>query len=422
MSSSNLKQIIQQLKSDKSKDRQQAFVHLREVFARKEVVESFDSDRKGKPWLVVFQSLFEAVLSERKAASRKGASVSASEQRLKEAASAVRWLTEKSVACWGMRVVQAIIKHLIQGMKHHGELYAPVALDYVKALRAICAFGPHLDHIMMDEEQWVTILSLSFAVVLGDELGSRLDDNNGENFDSSEGEVSLVLSNDDDSSTGRKRKRGGADEGKPSVRSRARTTSPEQIEFVAIIAAFLRSRRFRLLSACEGRLVPAVVSRLTRFFSIFRAETSAHLDAIFAVRAVLDTLVLNAREQTVKFAVSLWEPILRLWSTKSRPLKEGLLMIAMDILPFLSLKDVGLDKLDGFARLLRLLQTDIVGSRPVFEAMDLNNIRLEICETELDGAFAYRTFRSGYVFTSSQAISWAVVELTSDITYEVSAL
>ena len=422
MSSSNLKQIIQQLKSDKLKDRQQALVHLREVFSKKEVVESFDPEKSGKPWLIVFQSLFEAVLNERKAASRKGASVSASEQRLKEAASTVRWLTEKSVASWGMRVGKAILKHLMQTMKNqtHDELYAPVALDCVKALRVICSFGPHLDHIMMDEELWVNILSLSFAVVLGDDLNSKLDDESATNFDSSEGEVSLALSNDDDSSSGRKRKRQDKVNSKTPARTRLRVASPEQIEFVAIISIFLRSRRLRLMSVCEGRLVSAIVSRLTRFFDTFKSETSAHLDAISAVQAMLDTLVLNAREQTTKFAAALWEPILRLWSTKSRALKEGLLAIIIEVLPFLSLEWSGIDRLEGFTRFLRLLQTDIVGSRPTFDAVDMNNVRLEVLKEGLDEPFACRTFKAGYNFTANQAVSWSILKLMSDITFEVS--
>lgn len=424
MSSTNLEQILKQLRSDKSKDRQQALTLLREVFGKKGVIESFDpkgNKGNGNIWLIVFQSLFESVLNERKSASRKGASVSASEQRLREAASTVRWLIEKSVTYWRMdkNVGRAIMKHLIQVMKNHGELYTPVALDYVKALRVICAFGPHLDHMLVEESLWINILSLSFAIVLGDDLDSSLDDENGVYFDSSDGGVSIALTNEDDGTVGRKRKRACNNDERRNVKTHARTTSPEQIECVAIIAVFLRSHQFRLLRENDDRLVTGIASRLGRFFKTFHFETSAHLDAIAATQAFLESLSLNARDQTTNFAISLWDPILRLWPTKSRSLKERLLMIMIEIFPYLALKDTGFDKLEGFHSLIRLLRHDLVGNRPVFDELDTTSLRYEIKEGHANEPFCYRTFRAGSAFTSNQAIDWCLIELMSDITYEV---
>ncbi|EJD07243.1 uncharacterized protein FOMMEDRAFT_100399 [Fomitiporia mediterranea MF3/22] len=417
MSNGTLKSVINQLKSDKLKDRQQGLSSLREVFSRNSVVDNLDPDGDGKSWLVVFQALFTAVLNERSAALKKGGSVAAAERRLKEAASAVRWLTERSVTHWATKVAKPLVKHLLQTMVHGGQLFAPVALDYVKALRVICSYAPHRDHLMMNAGQWMSILSLSFAVVLDDDLKTGLED---EPEVSSEVEVNLVLSENEDSPARKRRKLETQDTGRTTPRPSApRTVSPEQIEFVALIAILLRSPRMRLVAAEHQSLTGSVLNRLSRFFKLYPVETSAHLDAIGAVQATLESVALNARDEVIKVGINVWDHFIQLWSTKSRSLKEGILMALKTMLPYAAhAEGIQFDKAEGFSKLLRHLLADN-GSRWGFEELSLDSLRLEVASIQNEQPFVARTFRAGFNFSATQATSWANLELMADVIKEL---
>lgn len=150
----NLKTLLQQLKSDKIKERQDGISLLRTVFANAKAVQNLDEKGDGRAWLVIFQALFTCVLTEKsslttKKSSSKNASSSAALKRLGDAAAAVRWLTERAVQRLNRKVVKPLLAHLMQTMVYQGELLMPVALDYVKAIRCVVGFTPHLEH--MDE-------------------------------------------------------------------------------------------------------------------------------------------------------------------------------------------------------------------------------------------------------------------------------
>jgi ataxia telangiectasia mutated family protein len=92
---SNLKTVLNQLASDKIKERHEGIAALRTTFSQNRAVERLDADGRGQTWLVVFQALFKAVVAEKVLYDRKPGDTA--ERRLREAASAVRWLTERVV-------------------------------------------------------------------------------------------------------------------------------------------------------------------------------------------------------------------------------------------------------------------------------------------------------------------------------------
>ncbi|KAI5119125.1 hypothetical protein M0805_005731 [Coniferiporia weirii] len=411
---SNLKTVITLLKSDKSKDRQQGITSLREVFSRSSVVENLDENKDGRAWLVVFQALFTAVLNERAAVTKKGSAAAAAERRLRDAASVVRWLTEKSVTQWSGKVTKALVKHLLQTMMHAGSLFAPVALDYVKTLRVICAYTAHLDHIMMERTQWVGILSFSFAVLLDGDLKSDLED---ESDDMSEAEVSSSPSADESTSL-RKRKKRNAPGNVTPRNAPPRTVSPEQIEFAALISIILRSPRMRFVSPDHPRVSGAILRKLSGFFKLYPVETSAHFDIVGAVQATLDSVSLNARDQVIEFGVMMWDHLLQLWSTKSRPMKEGILIVLKALFPYVTHAEARIDRTDGMGKLLRHLQTDHE-TRWGFEELSIDTLRLEILRDEAEGPFVAQTFRAGFNFSAGQTTAWVVLELLADTMKEL---
>lgn len=92
---SNLGSVINQISSDKVKERQEGISALRATLSHSRAIDRLDADGKGQTWLVVFQALFKAVLTEKALYDKKPSDTA--ERRLREAASAVRWLTETVV-------------------------------------------------------------------------------------------------------------------------------------------------------------------------------------------------------------------------------------------------------------------------------------------------------------------------------------
>jgi ataxia telangiectasia mutated family protein len=148
----NLKTVLHQLKSEKIKDRQEGLSALRTVFGRDSIVLTLDESGNGSAWLVVFQALFTCVLNEKSALTKikksaKNTSSAAALRRLGDAAAAVRWLTERAVHRFNKKVVKALLAHFLQTMVYQGELLVPVVLDYIKAIRCVVGWTPHLEHL-----------------------------------------------------------------------------------------------------------------------------------------------------------------------------------------------------------------------------------------------------------------------------------
>ena len=116
----NLRAVLEYLKSDKVKERQEGLSAIRSIFVQDHVVRTFHVDREGKGdprvWLSVFQGLFSTVLTEKTACARKSASKTTTntERRAGDAAKVVRWLT---VSVMNKRVAKASFEHLTQDIK-----------------------------------------------------------------------------------------------------------------------------------------------------------------------------------------------------------------------------------------------------------------------------------------------------------------
>ncbi|TDL15654.1 hypothetical protein BD410DRAFT_902474 [Rickenella mellea] len=411
----NLKEVLGQLKSDKAKERQFGLGALRELFARDSAVERLDEKGDGRAWLVVFQALFTAVVNERAVVLKKGLNnaTPATLRRLEDAASAVRWVTERSVTRLNKKVLKPLLAHLQQTIVHQGQLCHPVALDYVKAMRIVLSYSPHMEHL--DTDQWVSMISLSFAVVLGDNLRSSLEDE----MDEDEMEERSDDESDPGPATPRKRQRRS-----PVVRSstsrlsRPNTVSLEQIECAGVIATLLRSSSAPLLSAELPHLSHNILRCLHRFFVTYPSDTSAHFDMVVAVNATLDHLALNARNEVTAFGVKIWDELLALWGTKHRQMKEGLLVALITLFPYVTQTESSLDRLDGVNKLFRLLNSE-QDSRWGIEALSLDALRLEMSTKDERSAFEAGTFRYGFNFTSAQALAWAALELQADCVKEL---
>ncbi|KAI0063978.1 hypothetical protein BV25DRAFT_1837166 [Artomyces pyxidatus] len=445
-------QVLRQIKSTTLKERQEGLSNLRTLFAREADVDKFNLGGQGKrldgsQWLVVFQVLFEVVVSEKAIVTKKTTkatgSGAAARKRLSEAASAVRWMTERVVQHLNKKTLTALLNHLLQISVFDTEVFSPVSLDYAKAIRCVLSYTPHLDHL--EDDAWQEIVERSFNVILHDSMRKKLgsEDEDLSVADGTDvGDSDLFQGNDEEdedeqalpstsiSTKNKKRRRREDSEPLGSSASRVTTASRttrvvslEQIEYTALLVVLLQSHSTPLLSS--PNLASAVLGRLLRFVQMYPVDTSLHQDFLITLSATLSHLALNKRDDITRFARGAWDGLIGMWGTKNKRLKEGLVGIFRILFPYYTARDPrddassDFDHTDGIARLWHLLDGE-ADNRWGLDSLSLDSLRLclvAVQKEETDGcsdAFVARTFRYGWNFNSGQALAWAILELQAN--------
>ncbi|KAH9066543.1 hypothetical protein EDB87DRAFT_1718946 [Lactarius vividus] len=439
--------LIEQLKSNGIKERQAAISSLRAALARDGVVAELDNSPKRLGWLALFQALFAAVLAEKLSAIRGSKSASAAKKRVAEAASAVRWLTERSVhQLTHKNVIKALLNHLVQTSSHQGKLFLPIALDYTKAIRCVLDYPPHLEHI--DDDMWVKLAEIGFNVVLGDSLRKKLTEdieNENDTIGREAGSDSVIEEDEDGDSPAstteaRKRRRGeGSGTPEPSMmRSNIQRTQPypvsvEQIEYASVLSLLLTFPSAPLLASEYPNLGHAVLNRLLRFLNLYPSDTSLHPDFFVMLSATLSHLALNMRGAVTQFAQGSWDALLGIWGTKNKAVKENLIIVLRILFPFYTTGHpeavssyLDFSYVDGVSRLWSLLDGE-AESRWGVDGLSLDSLRLSLIgdgNTSKDkpGAFVARTFRYGRDFDANQAASWTILQLQADCAEKLHSL
>jgi ataxia telangiectasia mutated family protein len=448
---STVKGIIQQVKSEKITERQQGLQAIRDLFGQDHIVAKFHVDgnvAKPKAWLIVFQGLFEAVLNEKmaylKQVGKATSSAATARRRLTDAANTVRWLTERTVQYLNSSVFQALLDHLYRTMMHKNDLLEPVALDYIKALRCLLEWTPHLDRI--DVNKWVQIVEMAFNVVLGDPIKRSFSDDPADSAASpapppTEADDSeFFLENEDESEasslaspTKKRRRRGATATPGPSSlhpskpkRNQYKVPSKEQNELVPILSLLLRSSTAPLLLQDVAYLPSSILFRLQRFLEVYPADASLYHDYLLTVLSTLSHLSLNRKDTVVRFAQASWDSLVGLWGTKNKSMKECLVAVLRILFPFLTAGDdkgraTSYDWSTGISLLWRLLDGE-AENRWGVDGLSLESLRLELKDEEemAASAFVAQTFRAGYNFDPAQALAWAILELQADCAEKVS--
>ncbi|KAL0953735.1 hypothetical protein HGRIS_004926 [Hohenbuehelia grisea] len=438
MSGENLKGILEQLKSEKVKERQSGLLSLRSAFSTDRAVAKFHIARSGesdpRAWLVVFQAVFQAVLTEKSLYTNpKKGSIATVERRLNEAASAVRWLTERTVTYMNKRVAKAVFDHLVQTMVHHGSLFLPVTADYVKALRCLVSWTPHVEHL--DDNTWIRLVEMGFNVVLGDPVNDTFDDSDDSSY-KLDGEDIMEVDEDeldaDDTmdesepfagpSQSRKRRRPPASAGTPtpksqqySVRPRYAQVSTEQIEFVFLLSVLLGSANAPILSKNHPYIPRSILLRFQRFLDVYPNDTSLHHDYLLALSAALSHLSLNRKQWVSDFAFSSWERLVAMWGTKNKAIKENLVAVLRVLFPFMTV-DQERYQGDGIWKLWHSLDGE-AESRWGVDGLRLEALRLgfpDPSQSHGRRAFTAQTFSAGLGFDAHNALAWAILELQAD--------
>ncbi|KAG6845486.1 hypothetical protein H0H87_008383, partial [Tephrocybe sp. NHM501043] len=447
LAGANLNDVLRDLKSSKITERRDALASFRSIFERPNFIDNFHLDDNGivepRAWLGVFQALFTCVLQERAALTKKETSKSATtsaavQRRLEDAASAVRWLTERTVHLMSRRVTKPVFEHLLQTLVYQRKLLAPVALHYMKALRCLLGHTPHLEHL--DDDNWIKMLEMGFNCLLQDPVGSTFKDDvemgSPEVVDNSElFEEDQATDEDVFSSTSRKRARGNSPTIQPRSKKstkRARSTpqpvsvSREQVECMSLISILLGSSSSPIVSLDHSYLPASILARLQRFLDLYAGDTSLLHDYVNSLSSTLSHLSLNRTFEVAKFARGTWDALIGLWGTKNKRIKEGLVSIFRVLLPFATTENeyyhmVGMhfDPVDALCRLSSAIDGE-TDNRWGIDGLSLDCLRLEIADVSIleqaPSAFIAKTFRYGWDFDNNQALAWAVLELQADCT------
>ena len=411
MASRSFSEALSNLSSDKIKDRTQGLEDVRVFLSVQRNLEWINQDGgQRKSWLKVLQAVFQIVVDEQKAYVKKpGTAVVL--KRLRDAAQVVRLIIEKAAADIPRKAFKAVFSHIVSVLVVNKRLFEPVALEYLKALRTIIGYQPHLDHL--EPRQWIHGVALCFSAALGDpiinlhEIGdeARMEDD-----DETESATA--------SSTSRKRKATGLaraieDDEEEAGARRSPFSAPHKaagqdiIELMSCLEALFRSSASPFFE--HGQ---ALLAKFVRFFRTFPAETSAHLPALGALNRLVAELYFNSKRKMEAASVQLWPLLLTLWPTKNSLLKEHLVVALTSFLPYLVCRD-------GPAQtpLVHALYTSILAeteNRWGVEELDLEHLAFTDAVPDSQTRrepFRATLVRAGHSFTSSQALSWSVFEL-----------
>ncbi|THU87972.1 hypothetical protein K435DRAFT_730265 [Dendrothele bispora CBS 962.96] len=430
------------LRHDKITQRKEGVNQIRTYFNRDQNVQRH-AQSDPKRWLTTFQALFVNAGTEKREYYSKKQSATV-QKRLSEVANTIRWLVEQAVTLLNRGTVRSIREHIYSMLTHHGELVQPLVLDYVKALKTLMAYSPHLEST--EGEAWKDLVEICFNAILKDPFSTGLeveeDDEDhpyrtkrnvstytGESERDVEDSVGDEDDDDEEMSSTRKRRRRERTPRFPmpsqasyATHQRRSNTSiavdAEQVAFMDLLCTLVKAKISPIL---EDKVTCGILRRLSRFLELYPGDTSLHYDFLQVVMTVLDHVSLNHKMEVVKFAQDSWHNLLGLWSTKNKRLKEGLVCILRVLFPFLVVdEDEGSPshRVEDIRDLWKLLIDEVDNKRGI-DPLSMDSLRLELLESMVDikdgeSAFIAKTFRAGARFDPTQALTWAVLELQAD--------
>src|SRR5258708_6357624 len=421
MSAKLLRNISTLLCSSKVRERAEGFEQLSVAISKQSTLDSIDTTGDGKDWLVVYQAVFFVVTTERTTWYKKKV-----DKKLADVASKLRELVQKTASRINRPVLRALVNHLLQTMVHKGDLLEPVALDYAKSLVFLFQTTPlHLDHL--ETKVWVNLLHMCFSVIVGRRVViDRL-------FD--EDMKAMV----EDNVAHDKR---GALEGLASPRKRR--SSPEvmnsledkpseilvtqvQVEMANLVKTLMPSTSYPYMSTEFPHLVPALLKRFQDFFFLYSPDTSIQPQIFAALTTLLRNVSYNCIQAVTDFGHATWKCILALFSSKHRHIKEDVIVTLKLLLPFITSPMEYVNQpnerhvSDNLRALVRRIQSEAENrTKGVLEQLSLDHIRLQhMADGEDGGVFYLGTIRSADTLTSSQALTWAMLDLQADCTLKV---
>lgn len=288
---------------------------------------------------------------------------------------------------------------------HDGRIFEHIATDYIKALRTLLSYPPHLQHL--DAGSWRILMKICWEALLGEHVSLEEDD---------EGSAS-------DSTL---------------VPTRQKTALSASIanELMTLIPILVASPAAPLLSPAQEHgehsdagSGSAILQKISRYIRKQPSGGLLPLEILRTLNTVLGELELNSREDFQAVSLKLFPQLVDQWIATSRTnlgLREHIVIAMRMMLPFIThvtLKDS--DQQGAVRSAMDKLIECIVKesrSRAGIRPLDLDSLQLVSVSTQSPparrGPFELTGLTAGFEFDASQAVSWAAIELFADCCFQ----
>lgn len=337
--------------------------------------------------------------------------------RLAHAIRIVRLVAEQAVHLIARKPLIALVAHMRHQLVLPPRIFAPALLDYSKALSTLLAYPPHVESL--DRHTWLALMSMCFAAILGDDLVSddQMDD----------GDMLGVAA---------ELERLDAENVPPHRPPVTLNTS----SLVQIIPALLCSTVSPIVpptmksgdTLTAGQKVGlGIVLKIRRFFTMYPHVTIYHLHLLTALNTVLSDMELNCRDLFLLGSIKIFPHLVTLWAAperdRDRRIPEQIAIAIHRILPHLAHSaelQGAQDVTENVERLMEMLAKESTMSRGI-EPLDLGSMRLKTVAARGRHHFAAcpfetRSFSAGHHFTVDHALSWTAIEIYCDACLHVS--
>ncbi|ODO04804.1 hypothetical protein I350_05414 [Cryptococcus amylolentus CBS 6273] len=410
-----LEEALELYRSDKIKERSQGHDQLRDLLHNRDTILRFADaaqESSARPWISLFSCVMNAVHSEKVLMSKKD--TAAQKQRLSNAISIARLVAEQSVHHIGRLPLLALIGTMRQQLLWSRKIYEPALVDYSKAIVTLLSHPPHLE--VLDRASWLSLMSISFAVILGDEVKCESDD------DPDTLGVMLELKIVEEEERSGKRH---------SLSTKQIPVSNSNESFVKLVPILLSSGTAPIIppSLNQGDILPAnqrvglgLLLKLRRFFVAQPHVTVYHPHLLKALNILLSELELNHRETFNNASIKILPQLVTLWSnsvrSQDRSVVDQVVIAIRTILPHITHPAMEAKYVAEIRSSLETLWEVLpreAGSKRL-EYLDMGCLRLK---SRIQGRtnlvpFESVSFSAGYHFSVSQTFSWAALELYSD--------
>ncbi|KAK9463500.1 uncharacterized protein V1516DRAFT_667928 [Lipomyces oligophaga] len=297
--------------SEKVRDRVDGIQALRSLLSSPRV-ERLDD----KSFHKLFEGIFQNVMIEKRLYIKSPGRNLQIAERLSSAAQVLRLAVEKGGTVLRYKTINALIQHIVSLAYINGELFEPIGTIYMRTIRYICSYAPHIEHF--SNEEWSNLAEFNALIIQ---------------------RHAALVAND------------------TSVRP-----GQDIYEAIECLSLLLDSPRHQLITKSEqspkGKRLfkTGLYEALLSYLRVYSYETRGHFGVLFCINKLLTAAIVNSLLLYHSMFEDLPLVISSLWSTKSASLKDQLIVTTFCLLPAIqeSSKDWDLENIDSNTSRIRI--------------------------------------------------------------------
>lgn len=286
--------------------------------------------------------------------------------RLSSCAGTLRLAVEVGVRSVRSKSVKALLDHLIEtSTLPNQELCEPLVLDYVKCLKALLSYRPHVEHLQRVVWEQIALFCIKHIAIAKRDAGNDVESD------------LAIRSNEGLAGNGSHK----------SSRSHARTSGGSQgsRSLTKQIAEELTGCLRLLTNATNAATIGKasdLLWTLIDFLKVSSVTANSGQDVFAAINNVLDRTVTDDIQLTKGATSHLLRLVNHYWSSKSTSLKDEMLVCLAHLRPFIShliRQDDAPTLRRELSALLETLRSDYT-QRLERDQLHLDDLRLELCD------------------------------------------